>query len=263
MFVINYNVLIISILALRQEVLPQCRAKLVNPYVTIHLADATKALVLGYNKFKETLEYISKDPEQKEVVKNEANGLLKKITSFKIALYLLFCNDILDRFNATNHLLQNPMMILQSAITALTSLKLFVQDKRKSFEEYGETAKKNDKDVYTTLRKSLQLRKNDPLPFLKNGKRELFPVDNWDEDSHDLTPLQSSPEAYDHGLDTSDSSFNMNCTPITELSSTMSDTFERLMSGPKNGHKCSATIVIEETPKSRRIKMLTQLHNTF
>ncbi|KAE9521909.1 hypothetical protein AGLY_017716 [Aphis glycines] len=36
-------------------------------------ADATKALVLGYNEFKETLEYISKDPEQKEVVKNEAN----------------------------------------------------------------------------------------------------------------------------------------------------------------------------------------------
>jgi len=47
----------------------------------------------------------------------------------------------------------------------------------------------------------------------------------------------------------------MNCTPITKLSPTMSDKFERLnMSGLKNGHKCSATIVIEETLNSRRIK---------
>jgi len=69
-------------------------------------ADATKALVLGYNELKENLDYTSKDPEQKEVVKNEANLLLKKITSFEIVFYLLFWNDILDRFNATNHLLQ-------------------------------------------------------------------------------------------------------------------------------------------------------------
>jgi len=107
---------------------------------------------------------------------------------------------------------------------------------------------------FTTPRKSLRLRKNEPSPFLINRKRELFPVDNWDEDSHDITPLQSSPEVYDPGLDTPDSSFNMNRTPITELSPTMSDKFERLMSGSKNGHNCSATIVIEETPNSRQVK---------
>jgi len=55
---------------------------------------------------------------------------------------LLFWNDILDRFNATKHLLQNPKMVLQSAVTALTSLKLFVQDIRNSFDEYEEAAKK-------------------------------------------------------------------------------------------------------------------------
>jgi len=107
---------------------------------------------------------------------------------------------------------------------------------------------------FTTPRKSLRLRKNEPSPFLINRKRELFPVDNWDEDSHDITPLQSSPEVYDPGLDTPDSSFNMNRTPITELSPTMSDKFEKLMSGSKNGHNCSATIVIEETPNSRQVK---------
>lgn len=108
--------------------------------------------------------------------------------------------------------------------------------------------------TYTTPRKSLRPRKNEPSPFLQNRKRELFPVDNWDEDSHDITPLQSSPEAYDPGITTPETPFNMNCTPITELSPTMSDKFERLMSDSKNGSLCSATIVIEETPNSRRIK---------
>lgn len=108
--------------------------------------------------------------------------------------------------------------------------------------------------TYTTPRKSLRLRKNEPSPFLQNRKRELFPVDNWDEDSHDITPLQSSPEAYDPGIASPETPFNMNRTPITELSPTMSDKFEKLMSESKNGSLCSATIVIEETPNSRRIK---------
>lgn len=108
--------------------------------------------------------------------------------------------------------------------------------------------------AFTTPRKSLRLRKNEPSPFLSNRKRELFPVDNWDEDSHDIVPLQSSPEVYDPGLASPETPNNMNCTPVTELSPTMSDKFERLMSESKNGDLCSATIVIEETPNSRRIK---------
>lgn len=108
--------------------------------------------------------------------------------------------------------------------------------------------------AFTTPRKSLRLRKNEPSPFLSNRKRELFPVDNWDEDSHDIIPLQSSPEVYDPGLASPETPTNLNCTPVTELSPTMSDKFERLMSETKNGNLCSATIVIEETPNSRRIK---------
>lgn len=108
--------------------------------------------------------------------------------------------------------------------------------------------------TYTTPRKSLRLRKIEPSPYLSSRKRELFPVDNWDEDSHDIIPLQSSPENYDPGLPSPETPFNMNCTPITELSPTMSDQFEKLMSESKNGSVCSATIVIEETPNSRRVK---------
>lgn len=108
--------------------------------------------------------------------------------------------------------------------------------------------------AFTTPRKSLRLRKNEPSPYLSTRKRELFPVDNWDEDSHDIIPLQQSPGLYDHGLPSPDTPFHMNCTPVTELSPTMSDQFERLMSETKDGNVSSATIVIEETPNSRRVK---------
>lgn len=108
--------------------------------------------------------------------------------------------------------------------------------------------------TFTTPRKSLRLRKNEPSPFLSNRKRELFPVDNWDENSHDITPIQSSPEVYDPGLPSPETPINRNCTSITELSPTMSDKFKRLMSDSKDGDICSATIIIEETPNSRRIK---------
>lgn len=108
--------------------------------------------------------------------------------------------------------------------------------------------------AFTTPRKSLRLRKNEPSPYLSTRKRELFPVDNWDEDSHDIIPLQPSPSSYDPGLPSPEIPFNRKCTPITELSPTMSDQFERLMSESKDGSICSATIVIEETPNSRRVK---------
>jgi len=108
--------------------------------------------------------------------------------------------------------------------------------------------------TFTTPRKSLRIRKNESSPFLLNRKRELFPVDNWDEDSHDITPLQSSPEAYNAQPASPETPYNMNCTPVTELSPTMSDKFKKLMSETKNKNICSATIVVEETPNSRRIK---------
>ena len=71
-------------------------------------ADATKAIVRGYEKNKEALADISHDQEQKDVVKTEAARLLNKMGSLEIALYAEFWNDILERFNATNKLLQDP-----------------------------------------------------------------------------------------------------------------------------------------------------------
>ena len=130
------------------------------------------------------MDYISKDQDQKEVVKNEANGLLKKITSFEIAFYLLFWNDILDRFNATNHLLQNPKMVLQSAVTALTSLKLFVQDKRNSFDEYKEAAKKmSGKTDYPEIRIRSQNVRLTPLESRNQETTQLSQTENFRSDN--------------------------------------------------------------------------------
>ncbi|XP_050546495.1 N-acetyltransferase eco [Daktulosphaira vitifoliae] len=112
--------------------------------------------------------------------------------------------------------------------------------------------------AYTTPRKSLRFRNNEPSPFFSNRKRELFPVDNWDEDSHDISPLQSSPEVYDPGLATPETPINVNHTSITELSPSVSDKFERLMTDPKNGSVDSATIIIEETPNSRCFKNINK-----
>lgn len=41
------------------------------------------------------------------------------MNSFELAYYLIFQNDILDRFNSINYLLQDPKMVLQYAVTAL------------------------------------------------------------------------------------------------------------------------------------------------
>lgn len=39
-------------------------------------------------------------------------------------------------------MLQNPKMVLQCTVTALKSLKLFIQDKRNAFDYYEEAAEK-------------------------------------------------------------------------------------------------------------------------
>jgi hypothetical protein len=105
-------------------------------------ADATKAIVHGYEKIKVALADISQDQEQKDVVKMEAAKLLEKMGSIEIALYAGFWNDILERFNATNKILQDPKMVLYSAVEALKSLRSFVDSKREKFEKYEEAARK-------------------------------------------------------------------------------------------------------------------------
>ena len=54
---------------------------------------------------------LNKIKEEKDLVRNEAKGLLEKMATLEIGIYAEFWNDILERFNATSHGLQRPTMM--------------------------------------------------------------------------------------------------------------------------------------------------------
>ena len=54
---------------------------------------------------------------------------------------LFFWHDILDRVNATSHMLQDPKLDLNTAVAMLKSLKCFVCKKRECFHVYEEKGK--------------------------------------------------------------------------------------------------------------------------
>ncbi|XP_060861872.1 uncharacterized protein LOC132938900 [Metopolophium dirhodum] len=104
-------------------------------------ADATKAVVFGYDYIKEALVEISNDLDQKDIVKIQSKKLYESMCQLEVAFYAIFRNDILERFDSTNHILQDPKIVLQTAVNALNSLLSFVREIRNKYEEYEEKAK--------------------------------------------------------------------------------------------------------------------------
>ena len=98
-------------------------------------AEATKAIVNGYSEIKDALTSISSDKEQTDIVRIEATHLLEKMSGHETALFAIFWNDILVRFDATTKILHDPKMMVESAMRALESLKLFVESKRDEFDK--------------------------------------------------------------------------------------------------------------------------------
>ncbi|CAI6355882.1 unnamed protein product [Macrosiphum euphorbiae] len=91
---------------------------------------------------EEALEEISNDLEQKDIVKIESKKLNESMCTLEVAFYANFWNDILERFDLTSHLSQDPKIVLQTAVNALNSLlSYFVQEIRNKYEEYEEKAK--------------------------------------------------------------------------------------------------------------------------
>jgi hypothetical protein len=143
-------------------------------------ADATKAIARRYEKINDVLHEISNDQEQKDVVRNEAAGLYQKMCSLEIALYTTFWNDIMQRFNATNHILQDPRMVLQSAAMGLKSLKLYVYSKRDKFDEYEDVAKKmsGTEEYVHALPRQINVKPN-PLNFDKAKEVQKTPKEKF------------------------------------------------------------------------------------
>jgi len=81
-------------------------------------------------------------------------------------MFAIFWNDILERFNATNKMLQDPKMIVESAMRALESLKIFVELKRNDFDKYEEAAKKiSHTDQYVKSRTRARNVRLNPLDY--------------------------------------------------------------------------------------------------
>jgi len=104
--------------------------------------------------------------------------------------------------------------------------------------------------TYTNPRKSLrvQLNKIEQSPLITNRKRKLFCVDNLDENI-------SPSKVYDPEHAFPETSFNMN---PTELSPTLSEQFESLVSNSKNKQLCLSSIATAESSSSQLIE-----HNTI
>lgn len=104
-------------------------------------ADATKALVKGYEPIKNALLNIAKDEDEIPRVRCEADGLYRKMCSLEIGTFSALWNSVLERVNATNHVLQNPKLDLFTAVAFLKSLKEFIESKRDCFDEYESQGK--------------------------------------------------------------------------------------------------------------------------
>jgi hypothetical protein len=105
------------------------------------------------------------------------------MSSLETALFATFWNDILERFNATNKMLQDPKMILESAMRALESFKLFVESKRNDFDKYEEEAKKiSHTDQYVQSRTRARNVRLNPLKSRRHKRGfidSVRPFNTW------------------------------------------------------------------------------------
>lgn len=131
-------------------------------------ADATKALTHGYKFIIEALLEISENTEEKNIVRGEASDLLRKMTRLETAIYAVFWDDMLQRFDGVSQELQSTSINFNTAVNLLKSLQLFVISKRDKFDEYEAAGKElSDTDEYESIRGR---RRNVRLESLDSGR---------------------------------------------------------------------------------------------
>ncbi|XP_065664481.1 uncharacterized protein LOC136086134 [Hydra vulgaris] len=150
----------------------------VNTTRTSCRSDATNALILGYKQFKSTLIQIADDFERTTKTRCDANCLYNKLCTLETVIYTVFWNNILERVDKTNKLLQDTTLDLNTAISAIKSLKNFVQAKRDNYDQY----EKQGAEISETT------------DYLKHRKRQrnirLNPIDFYETPEVDLTSSQ-------------------------------------------------------------------------
>ena len=88
----------------------------------------------------------------------------------------MFWNDILNRANATSHVLQDPKLILNTAVAAVKSLKRFVEQKRECFDAYEtQGAVKSDTTSYAQATQRQRNVRLNPLDYERGPEADISP----------------------------------------------------------------------------------------
>ncbi|XP_065658754.1 zinc finger MYM-type protein 1-like [Hydra vulgaris] len=165
-------------------------------------SDATKALILGYKQFKSTLIQIADDFEKTTKARYDTNCLYNKLYTLETGIYMVFRNNFLERVDKTNKLLQDATLDLNTAISAIKSLKNFVQAKRDNFDQYEkQRAEISETTDYLKHRKQQRSIRLNPIDFYET------PEDDIDE--HLGNELIQFKEFYKHFKDVSSEFHNI------------------------------------------------------
>ncbi|XP_028404108.1 uncharacterized protein LOC114526788 [Dendronephthya gigantea] len=112
-------------------------------------ADATKALVKGYDEINAALEEIHNDEDEKPDAKDEAGSISSDMDRLEIGILAALWHQILERFHRTSQILQSADQDLNTAVALYESLIDFVHSLRTRFEEFEAKGKKlGECDIY-------------------------------------------------------------------------------------------------------------------
>ena len=103
-------------------------------------ADATKALVEGYNKINTALEEIADDVEEKHEIKAEARDMASYVNQLETGILTALWHDILHHFHGNSQVLQSADQDLNSAVAIYESLIEFIGKLPGSAPEVQQTA---------------------------------------------------------------------------------------------------------------------------
>lgn len=98
-------------------------------------ADATKALLCGFTTIKKILEDISDNVYQKAECRNQAYGLVLKMSKLETGIMTIAWNEILERLQATNASLQSANQDLNTGYALYKSLHEYIQAMRSTFSD--------------------------------------------------------------------------------------------------------------------------------
>jgi hypothetical protein len=140
-------------------------------------ADAVLALKESYSEILDALISIINNTEQTAETKVKALGLKKTMEMFDTVFLTCVWNNLLQRINKVNKVLQKPSLTLSVSGKVLDSLGSYIQNKRDSFEIFLKTAEEMRGAEYDELNQDQQAR------TVKRSSRLTFFDDNKTPDT--------------------------------------------------------------------------------